>query len=171
MGTFPGSLPMDDPIVGQDPDRIAHDPGKSRDKSGTIIFFEFLNAALIYDAHKDFSGIYGLSQINGRQTIELPGIIAGFPGRLNVHRLFVRAGKPLEYVPAYAQGILIIFSHMISHPGYAGMYFSPSQLFVGYFLSCGSLHQWWAPNENSSLIANNDGFIAHGWHISSSRCA
>jgi hypothetical protein len=71
-------------------------------------------------------------------------------------------------IPAYLDGMHIIFSQVISHPGDHGMYLGSTQFFGRHLFTGSCFDQWWPPNEYGSLVPNNNGFIAHRRNISAS---
>src|SRR2546423_12283733 len=76
MSGFECTLREKDAVVGNDTDRIAHDPGEATDQRGTVQRLEFMKVAAIDEARDHFAYVVTFAAISGDDAVEFGRIVA-----------------------------------------------------------------------------------------------
>ena len=70
-------LGEEDPVVGQDADRVAVDVGEAGDQGRAVELLELVKARAVDDAGDDLPRVVGLAQVGGDDAEELLGVHRG----------------------------------------------------------------------------------------------
>src|SRR4051794_5980738 len=82
-------LGKEDAVVGDDPDRIAVDVGKTRDQRVAVAGLEGVEPAAVHDAGDDLAHVVGLARVGRNHAVEFRAVVERVlrRGRLHGHRL------------------------------------------------------------------------------------
>src|SRR5262249_7481721 len=149
------------------PNRIAPDAREATNERLSVERFELVEEAGIHDPRDDLADVVAFSRIAWNNVVELGGIMMRILGLGRLHGLTAGRRDRTEHIAHDADRIGIVLRVVIRDSGDPAMDVRAAEFLRGHFFAGGGLHEWRSPEKDRSLIANNDGFIAHGGNVSS----
>ena len=168
VGAFLRTFGKENPVVGQNAHRIAHDPGEAADEGRPIELLELLKPAAVDDPGDDFLDVEGLAKIRGHNAVQFRRVVERILGRRLIE--FEAAGRieGLDDVAGDLQRMRVVVRVVVRDSGDAAMDVRAAEVLVRDLLARGRLDQGRAADEDRPLAAHDHGFVAHGRNIRAS---
>ena len=117
MRAFLCGLGKQDAIVGDDPNRTAHNMGKPRHQRFAETRFEFIKSRPINQTHDHFADVIGGFQIRRNHAKQFGGIIGRILGRGPCDRINAAPVQRLHHLTCQRQRMCVILGQIIGHAG------------------------------------------------------
>ena len=175
VGALERRLAEQDPVIGEDGDRVAAQMGKAGHECLAVEWLEFVEARAIHEPGDDLSDGDRSARV-GRDGGVQRGR-AGTPFRSDrgwrrIASLPWSAGARAVQVrhdgPAQRQRMLVVQGLVVGDPGAAGVDLGASELFGRDVLPGGSLHEGRPAQEDRASALDDHGLVAHRRHVRAS---
>ena len=142
------------------------DAGKTSHQGSAKARFKFVELRVIHNPANHFPYIVRSFQTGGHNTAQLIGIEQGRPGFNFIGKRRGRSVEARYRLTSQLQSMVVILSNIIHDTGHLAMDLGTAQLFGCHFFTGCRLNKWRPRQKDRALIAHNNAFIRHGWHIS-----
>ena len=171
MGSLERRFREQDPVIGEDADRIAEDMGEAGDQRGPVERLEFVEPAPIDDARNDFAHLVGFAVVRRHDARDIRRIV------LRLDRLPADEVDPLPAVerrdraPDDGDGMGVVLGIVVGHAGLARVHVGTAELLGAHHLARRRLHQRRPAEEDRALVADDHRLVRHRGHIGAARGA
>ena len=171
MRTLERRLRKQNAVVGNDAHRHAFNVRKTADQRGPKTRFEFGKLAAVHNARNDFAHVVGFAAVSGNHAIDFLAVVQRCCGFAQLQLTIFLAIERTHRLSRQCQRMRIVLCQMIGHARQARVHIAATQIFCTDHFACSRFDQRGATQEDGALVFNNDGFVAHGWHVSTAGSA
>ena len=169
--SFLRRLGKQDAVVGDDAHRHALDMGEAAHQGAAKTWFEFMQLRAVHHPRNDFTHVIGLAGVGGNHAMQLLHVEKRRTGFLHRQLNVFASIQARHSLAGQGNRVGIVVGQMVGHARQTGVHIAAAQIFGGHNFTNRSFHQRWSAQEDGALVFHDDGFIAHGRHISTARRA
>src|SRR5262249_42723074 len=116
-------------VVGENANRVAVDPGPSRDERRAVARFELVKAATVDDARQELADLVGLARVPRYEPVELLGVVCGrLRRRYPLERKLLGEGQVRKDRAHDLERVGIIVGEMVRHTRDTRVHVAASEL-------------------------------------------
>ena len=153
-------------VVGDDPDRMAVDPGEAGDQRRAVLRLELVERAAVHQPGDDLAHVVGRAGVDRHHAVELRGVDGRLlAGRDRPGRRRARAGRVATMSRTIRSACASSSARWSVTPEIAGVHLAAAELLGGDHLAGRRLHQRRAAQEDRALVADDHRLVAHRRHV------
>jgi hypothetical protein len=162
---------IEDTVVGDDADRISPDPRETRDERGSVPGLELVEIRVVDNASDHLAHVVRLADVRVDHAVDFLGCVARRNRFRQIQRGRLARIEIADDAPRDRERVVVVLRVMIGNAGDARMHVGAAELFRRDDLARCRLHERRSGEEDRSLAANDDRFVAHRRNVRAARCA
>src|SRR5690606_20173398 len=165
VGAFERGFGEQDAVVGDDADGVAVQVREPGDEGGPVVGFEFGEFAGVDEPCDDFPHVVGGAGVGGDDAVQFRGVGCGGPGFAHVPGGCGPRAEGGDDAADDGEGVCVVVGDVVDDSGDAGVDVAAAEFFRGDDFAGGGFHERGPAEEDGALVADDDGFVAHGGHV------
>ena len=158
-------LAEQDPVVGQDPDRVAVDVGEAGDERRAVELLELVEARAVHEPRDQLVRVVGLADVGGDDAVDAVGVVLGRLGRPALPRRLRFGAQRRDDAAHDRQRVLVVVGQVVGDAARARVQVAAAELLGRHLLAGRRLHERRAAEEDRALLAHDHALVAHRGHV------
>ena len=158
-------LAEQDPVVGQDADRVPVEVGEAADQRRAVERLELVEVAAVDEPRDELVRVVGLAHVGGDDAVDRVRVVRGRLDRLARPRGRRPSGERGDDAADDLQRVLVVVGEVVGDAARARVQVAAAEVLRGDLLAGRGLHQRRAAEEDRALLADDHALVAHRRHV------